>query len=152
MKTSPEALSDEALSQLIGESAAMRRPTVAVEGVFQRMHRFNELYGALPNKPDHAALIFRELASGRVGSMVIGPRLVVGRSSASSGLSFPDSTELSRSHFEIAAEGGFHLLHDLGSRNGTFLNEGREPLSDRVVLTAGDILFAGGIVFAFTGE
>jgi len=152
MKT-PGELNDDALSDFIGKShAKMRSPEVSVEGVLERVQRFNDLHGALTARPIGPALIYHELATGNLSFRLVEQRMVVGRQSASCALAFPSATEMSRTHFEITAEQGLHVLRDLESRNGTFLNDSKESIAEPVVLNAGDIIFAGGVLFAFTGE
>jgi DNA-binding NtrC family response regulator len=75
---------------------------------------------------------------------VIGPRLVVGRSS-SCGWCVADQ-RLSRKHFivEAAADGRF-LIGDAGSRNGVFLNGSR--LERTRETDPGAVIRAGGCVF-----
>lgn len=83
--------------------------------------------------------------------------VIVGRTQG--GIKFPLSKELSAQHFRIHTDGGNFLLEDLGSKNGTFLEEvqlrGHKPvgiqvgmgfrageyefeLSDRGVILSGD--------------
>lgn len=66
--------------------------------------------------------------------------LVVGRSS-DSGLKLADDS-LSRRHCRLGIENGRALVEDLGSRNGTFVNE--EPITARRILRHGDRVLAGG--------
>jgi len=48
-------------------------------------------------------------------------RLAIGRSSAAE-LSFPEDAGLSRQHFAFEPEGDDWTIQDLGSKNGTFVN------------------------------
>jgi transcriptional regulator with PAS, ATPase and Fis domain len=56
-----------------------------------------------------------------------------------------DDEKLSRHHAEIGFAGGRWVVHDLGSRNGTFVDgeavEGRVEVGDRAVVRAGATLF-----------
>ncbi|MFI9470034.1 FHA domain-containing protein [Streptomyces sp. NPDC052492] len=56
------------------------------------------------------------------------------------------SVSASRFHAEILAENGAYVLHDRGSRNGTFVNEQRV---DRRELTPGDTIRIGDETFLF---
>ncbi|MFC9117869.1 FHA domain-containing protein [Streptomyces sp. NPDC057092] len=56
------------------------------------------------------------------------------------------SVSASRFHAEILAENGTYVLHDRGSRNGTFVNEQRV---DRRELTPGDTIRIGDETFLF---
>ena len=53
-----------------------------------------------------------------------GEKLSVGRSSAAE-LCFPEDAGLSRQHFAFEAQDGEWTVQDLGSKNGTFVNNTR---------------------------
>jgi serine phosphatase RsbU (regulator of sigma subunit) len=73
-------------------------------------------------------------------------RLTVGRSSTAD-LSFPEDSGLSRQHMMLAREGNAWFVEDLGSKNGTFLNEA--PVKTRTALKPGDRVTAGHLVMTF---
>jgi len=75
-----------------------------------------------------------------------GVRLSVGRSSAAE-ISFPEDAGLSRQHFAFEPEGDDWTVQDLGSKNGTFVNN--IPLKARLVLRPGDRITAGHITVVF---
>src|SRR5213593_4036012 len=75
-----------------------------------------------------------------------GERLAVGRSSAAE-LCFPEDAGLSRQHFAFEVQGDDWTVQDLGSKNGTFVNN--IPLKARLILKAGDRITAGHIVVTF---
>jgi len=54
---------------------------------------------------------------------------------------------ISRRHARLFVEGGVHYVEDLGSTNGTFLNE--EEIAAAAVLRNGDLVRCGGAVFKF---
>jgi len=56
------------------------------------------------------------------------------------------SRDVSRRHAEIRGEAGGHVLYDLGSSNGTYVNGERV---NRRVLRLGDIISIAGEVFGF---
>src|SRR5262245_62494024 len=58
-----------------------------------------------------------------------------------------DIDTISRRHARLFVRMGAHWLEDLGSTNGTFLNE--ERLSRSMPLRNGDLLRCGGAVFKF---
>ena len=64
-----------------------------------------------------------------------GERLSIGRSSAAE-LCFPEDAGLSRQHFAFENEGEDWTVQDLGSKNGTFVNN--IPLKARLILKPGD--------------
>src|SRR5215469_764177 len=78
-----------------------------------------------------------------------GERLSVGRSSAAE-LCFPEDAGLSRQHFAFEVEGDEWTVQDLGSKNGTFVNN--IPLKARLVLQAGDRITAGHLVIVFSPD
>lgn len=59
--------------------------------------------------------------------------------------------DVSRKHCEVVVSGGSIMIRDLGSSNGTFVNQ--ERVSD-MPLSAGDLVSVGGLVFvvAVNGE
>src|SRR5438445_7495839 len=75
-----------------------------------------------------------------------GERLAVGRSSTVE-LSFPEDAGLSRQHFAFEADGDNWTIQDLGSKNGTFVNN--IPLKARLILNPGDRITAGHLVIVF---
>ena len=75
-----------------------------------------------------------------------GERLSIGRSSASE-LCFPEDAGLSRQHFAFESEGESWSVRDLGSKNGTFVNN--IPLKARLMLKPGDRITAGHLVIVF---
>src|ERR1051326_6000982 len=76
-----------------------------------------------------------------------GERLAVGRSSASE-LCFPEDVGLSRQHFALEAQGEDWTVEDLGSKNGTFVNN--IPLKARLILKPGDRITAGHVVVVYS--
>src|SRR6185503_20219182 len=75
-----------------------------------------------------------------------GERLAVGRSSAAE-LCFPEDAGLSRQHFAFETQGDEWTVQDLGSKNGTFVNN--IPLKARLILKPGDRITAGHVVCIF---
>jgi sigma-B regulation protein RsbU (phosphoserine phosphatase) len=75
-----------------------------------------------------------------------GERLAIGRSSAVE-LSFPEDAGLSRQHFTFEADGEEWTIQDLGSKNGTFVNN--IPLKARLILKPGDRITAGHLVIVY---
>src|SRR5437667_9557475 len=76
-----------------------------------------------------------------------GGRLSIGRSSAAE-LSFPEDAGLSRQHFAFEAEGDDWTVQDLGSKNGTFVNN--IPLKARLILKPGDRVTAGHLAIVYS--
>lgn len=71
-----------------------------------------------------------------------GDRVHVGRS-AGNELSFPEDPRLSRNHLVFERRGNLWTVRDLGSKNGTFVNDqrigGEHPLTEGDVVTAGEL-------------
>jgi phosphoserine phosphatase RsbU/P len=87
---------------------------------------------------------------GRVSAIPLsGSRLAVGRSSSVE-LSFPDDSGLSRQHFAFEFQGDNWTVQDLGSKNGTFVNN--IPLKARLVLKPGDRITAGHLMIVYSPE
>lgn len=153
--SSASRLTDDTLAKMIFEARTTVRniPRSSTE-VADRLSRFNELYDALPTKPDSAALIYRDPATGTPAWSAIGDRLLVGRSpkclanALGSVLPIQDQ-EMSRQHFEIVrANDGLYLLNDLNSLNGTYVDGVRQ---ETTVLIGGSEIRAGKTSFVFTG-
>lgn len=93
-------------------------------------------------------LILTLLSGNQSGHMsrVRGERLVVGRATGSK-VRIP-SSQISRSHALITwqkAEGGYYLIEDMGSTNGTFINQ--IAVLNPVALLPGDDLNFGSLSF-----
>ena len=80
---------------------------------------------------------------------LITERIAVGRSSAAE-LCFPEDAGLSRQHFAFEPEGDEWTVQDLGSKNGTFVNN--IPLKAKLTLKAGDRITAGHLVILYSPE
>ena len=78
-----------------------------------------------------------------------GEKLAVGRSSAAE-LCFPEDAGLSRQHFSFETDGDNWTVQDLGSKNGTFVNN--IPLKARLILKPGDRITAGHLVVVFAPD
>src|SRR5689334_13545546 len=78
-----------------------------------------------------------------------GERLSVGRSSAAE-LCFPEDAGLSRQHFAFESQGEDWTVQDLGSKNGTFVNN--IPLKARLILKPGDRITAGHLVVVYSPD
>lgn len=100
-----------------------------------------------------------ELISGPQEGLVIALKKgeqVIGRSRRNAEIAL-DDTSVSRRHVQIAVEGSRVLLHDLGSRNGTFMNgerlesEGERELKHLDIVKIGIYIF--GVAFqAFSAD
>src|SRR5260370_17963256 len=78
-----------------------------------------------------------------------GGRLSIGRSSAAE-LCFPEDAGLSRQHFAFEPDGEEWTVQDLGSKNGTFVNN--IALKARLILKPGDRVTAGHLVTVYAPD
>jgi serine phosphatase RsbU (regulator of sigma subunit) len=78
-----------------------------------------------------------------------GERISVGRSSTAE-LCFPEDAGLSRQHFAFECEGESWTVQDLGSKNGTFVNN--IPLKARLHLKPGDRITAGHLAIVYAPD
>jgi len=81
--------------------------------------------------------------------LIPGGSLDIGRS-PSAGISLPEVPSLSRSHARLRFQGERITLEDLGSRNGTFLND--RAVRGPVELESGDRFQVGSVHFKFLHE
>jgi serine phosphatase RsbU (regulator of sigma subunit) len=65
-------------------------------------------------------------------------------------LSFPEDAGLSRQHFAFEAQGEDWTIQDLGSKNGTYVNN--IPLKARLILKPGDRITAGHLTIVYSPE
>jgi len=87
---------------------------------------------------------------GQVKSVpLLRERISVGRSSAAE-LCFPEDAGLSRQHFAFELDGDDWTVQDLGSKNGTFVNN--IPLKARLILHPGDRITAGHLSIVYSPE
>jgi len=93
--------------------------------------------------------VLLQIASGSNAGQTIrvaGPAFAIGRDPECQ--LRPMSPEVSRRHAEIDIEGDAVILRDLGSRNGTLLND--EPISEPKPLEDGDRIKVGPLQFVAT--
>jgi hypothetical protein len=125
---------------------AIDAPPDAPPGLVDRLNFAAELIAAAPSGGG-ARLLWRD-PGGTVRADPVGQAgLVVGRD-ARAGLRI-DDPRLSREHFVIRPDGEDHVVQDLNSLNGVWVNQ--QKTSTRA-LCDGDILEAGGQVFVFTND
>src|SRR6201996_4811190 len=94
--------------------------------------------------------LFIQCPDGQVKTVPLtGERLSVGRSSVAE-LCFPEDAGFSPQHFAFEPEGDGWTVQDLGSKNGTFVNN--IPLRARLVLRPGDRITAGHLTIVYSPE
>lgn len=157
MNSPVDAISDEALAQLVFESQETVRCLKAPPSdIFERVRQFMVLYRDLAAKPLGPGLLYQIRRAEEAQFQPLDRRLVVGRLSKSddhpAGCDLVcDDPQMSRRHFEIELVDSLYVLRDLQARNGTFLNQQSERVTE-AVLKEGDIISAGSIAFIFLGD
>jgi len=116
------------------------------DALLDQLRSVDELLAALPEAPTETSVIYRDPA-GIVHLRPIGSTLVFGRS-ATCDVCFPGHREISQRHFSITFWQPDFLLQDLGSTNGTFVNEDRQPVHQHF-LRDGDLIQVAAFQFAF---
>ncbi len=156
METRPIASSESYLAELLRDSQiTIRQAENTGADVFGRVQKFVELYTHLDLKPARAALLYQEVGSPSPSCREVGATLTVGRLPKSdrnpNGADLAvDDAQMSRRHFAILLRDDFHIVRDLGSRNGTYLNNDAEKVREQI-LKAGDVIRSGASLFVFTG-
>ncbi len=109
------------------------------------------------NKGAHARLLIERGDSANTEFRLSTEESYIGRWDADNGI-FPDvdldahdpDAKVSRRHARISYRGSVHMIEDLGSTNGTFLNRGRRLLpGSPQVLTEGDEIIVGKTFLRF---
>lgn len=123
------------------------------DALFERLMQARSLIQTLGFLPKEPSLVYQDPATNAVKSIPIGQQISIGRWSKEqdaergSDLAFPDLGNMSRRHFEVTRDEGFHILKNFG-KAGTQLNGGTESTSEHV-LRAGDIIYAAGATFIY---
>jgi sigma-B regulation protein RsbU (phosphoserine phosphatase) len=86
---------------------------------------------------------------GQTRTVPLSGRLTVGRSTTAE-ISYPDDGGLSRQHFAFEPDGENWTVQDLGSKNGTFVNN--IPLKAKLALKPGDRVTAGHLIIVFSPD
>jgi serine phosphatase RsbU (regulator of sigma subunit) len=101
----------------------------------------------IPMAPSTSRELLIQCPDGQMKTVPLtGERLAVGRSSAAE-LCFPEDAGLSRQHFAFETQGDDWTVQDLGSKNGTFVNN--IPLKAKYILKPGDRITAGHLVILY---
>lgn len=139
-------------------TCALASSSPGVLQVLERFRIFDRILSSLPAEPDGPALVYEVPGENRVEFIVL-PRdeVRVGRRPLDDEhpdfchLAFPSQRKLSSRHFRIFHDGEDFILEDLESKNGTYCNQEERRVRKRI-LTSGDLILAGDLVFAFQGE
>jgi diguanylate cyclase (GGDEF)-like protein len=123
-----------------------RRRTLAPETVKLNIEEVKESIARAKGK--HAALVVLQGAEGDIGTHVLIDKTVVIGRDPSVELPLVDEG-ISRRHCEVKHSDGHHWITDLGSTNGTLLNNLRVT-GEAQELKAGDRIYLGECVVKFT--
>jgi hypothetical protein len=116
------------------------------EALFQRLQYVSDLIadaGAMPQEP---AMIYRR-GDGSVGVYPVRAGATIGRHPECN-LVIANDLRLGRKHFRVYSSSGTFLVEDLGSKNGTYINDHDQKI-ERHSLRDGDLILAGDQVFVF---
>jgi serine phosphatase RsbU (regulator of sigma subunit) len=101
-----------------------------------------------PDYPDVHRIVITAPNGSRRSMELSGERISLGRATDND-LSFPEDLGLSRHHMILERLGGVWHVRDLGSKNGTLVNE--ERITSAVALKRGDRVVASRVTLAFNG-
>jgi hypothetical protein len=93
---------------------------------------------------DVGRFVVTEPKAARGSTFAIGEEITIGRAGTCT-IGMPEDTFVSQLHARVYRDGGFTMIEDLGSTNGTYLNGRRVSAAER--LTRGDRVQIGGTVF-----
>jgi hypothetical protein len=134
--------------------------SVGVPPVLEKPFEFPEQGEQVEVKPSrgvHARLVIERGDAADTEFQLTAEESYIGRWDADNGI-FPDvdldaydpDAKVSRRHARITYRGNIHMIEDLGSTNGTFLNRGRRLLpGSPQVLSEGDEIIVGKTFLRF---
>ncbi len=124
------------------------------DALFERLMQARSMIDLLGFVPKQASLVYQDTETSAIDCQPIGDGLSVGRWSRDqdaergADLAFPDLSNMSRPHFVIRVEEGFHVLTNFG-RAGTQINGSTETVKEHV-LRSGDVIYAAGATLIYT--
>jgi hypothetical protein len=136
-------------SDVLSAAVTLFQPMVDTAALRDRMARAAGILRSLPELPTVASLICEMPDSEGHVVVTVSGELTIGRHEECD-VSIPECTALSRQHFQIRLEEGVALIKDLGSSNGTRVNDPDSPPIRTRVLRDGDFVLAGGLAFLWT--
>lgn len=145
---------------VVSGSKAAQVTSVGVPPIAEKAVEFpehGEQVESRSNRGVHSRLIIERGESANTEFQLSAEESYMGRWDADNGI-FPDvdldahdpDAKVSRRHARITFRGNIHMIEDLGSTNGTFLNRGRRLLpGSPQVLTDGDEIIVGKTFLRF---
>lgn len=155
----PEAGAPQAEISNAGQRSA-QVTSVGIPPIIERPFEFpeqGEQVEPKPNRTEHSRLFIERGDAAATEFHLSAEESYIGRWDADNGI-FPDvdldaydpDAKVSRRHARITYRGNIHMIEDLGSTNGTFLNRGRRLLpGSPQVLSEGDEIIVGKTFLRF---
>ena len=141
----PSHLSSE---ELRTATLAIERPPADTHAIRNRMALAARILDQLSETPRVPTLVIIKAPLAVIRAVPITDEMIVGRHSDCQ-LPVPEGKTMSRQHFHLRKADGLFIIKDLGSRNGTFINDPKTRLTQPRALRDGDMIFAGEIAFLF---
>ena len=141
----PSQLSSE---ELRTATIAIARPPADTLAIKNRMERAARILSQLDENPRVPSLVDIKPPLAAIRVVPIKEEMNVGRH-ANCDVPVPESKAMSRQHFVLRVTDGLLMIEDLGSKNGTFINDPKTRLTQSRALRDGDMIFAGEIAFLF---
>ena len=116
---------------------------IVLRVVIQEIRSPDEVASSSRRRRFSVSLTFVEPEERAREKIEVGESLVVGRS-AECDLAL-DDTYLSSRHARFTTDNGDLIVEDLGSTNGTYVNQ--ELVKERTIVSRGDIIQIGGVIF-----
>jgi DNA-binding winged helix-turn-helix (wHTH) protein len=144
-------VSDSSLPSLVSEIRAAIRDQERTPPLVRTVHGFGYAFGSpdLSESPVQTGLTVAAPHGWLVGALadiaLFEGGNVLGREGA--GVILLQSTTISRRHARVTVEGQAAAVEDLGSKNGTFVNDRRVTASTPIV--EGDQIRLGSLLFTF---
>ena len=135
--------------QLEGELAVTVTQQATGDALMHRLRYCRDLLRGLERKAGDSnedRLIWRD-GTGKVCWTAVEEGMSIGRGGGST-LTIPNDSHLSRQHFRLVRRDERHVIEDLHSRNGTFINNTQLRIQTHE-LRDGDFILAGSQAFVY---
>lgn len=144
----PDWPSDLSNEELLTATLAIDREPADTLAIRNRVERAARVLGQLKEAPRVPSLVIIKPPLSAIRVVPITEEMKIGRHSDCD-VPVPESKAMSRQHFVLRLTDGLLMIEDLGSKNGTFINDPKTRLTQSRALRDGDMIFAGEIAFLF---